>query len=142
MPAICASGLPGNREEPQRAGTTITDRMTGGDSINARETDLVKRLTAVVIFIVVFTAAFAQLHRVYSDKFFGITGRAEWIWAQHRMSSNEPVAFFAARELMPPARREYTHLKVIGDPEYAIYVNGTEIAGRRLAGRRKTHVDE
>src|SRR5687767_5138921 len=142
MPAIGARGFPGKREEPQRAGTTITDRMTAGDSINARDSDLVKRLSVVVIFILVFTAAFAQLHRVYADKFFGITGRAEWIWAQHRMSSNEPVAFFAARELTLPERREYTHLKVIGDPEYAIYVNGTEIAGRRLAGRRKTHVDE
>ena len=116
--------------------------MTAGDSTNARATDLVKRLTAVVIFILVFTAAFAHLHRLYADKFFGITGRAQWIWAQHRMSSNDPVAFFAARELVLPERRDYTHLKVIGDPEYAIYVNGRELAGRRLAGRRKTHVDE
>jgi hypothetical protein len=116
--------------------------MTAGDSTNARENDLVKRLTVVVIFIVVFTAAFAHLHRLYADKFFGITGRAEWIWAQHRMSSNEPVAFFAAREFVLPERRDYTHLKVIGDPEYAIHVNGREIAGRRLVGRRKTSVDE
>src|SRR5688572_15840532 len=58
------------------------------------------------------------------------------------MSSNEPVAFFAARELVLPERRLYTHLKVIGDPEYAVYVNGRELAGRRLAGRRMTHVDE
>src|SRR5688500_2458586 len=124
MPAIGARGFPGNREEPQRAGTTITDRMNDGDSINARERDLVKRLGVVVIFILVFTAAFAHLHRVYADKFFGITGRAEWIWAQHRMSSNEPVAFFATRELVLPERRDFTHLKVIGDPEYTIHVNG------------------
>lgn len=116
--------------------------MTAGHSINARERDLLKRLAVVVILILVFTAAFAHLHRVYADKFFGITGRAEWIWAQHRMSSNEPVAFFAAREFVLPERRLYAHLKVIGDPEYAIYVNGRELAGRRLAGRRKTHVDE
>ncbi len=116
--------------------------MNAGDSINARERDLVKRLGVVVIFILVFTAAFAHLHRVYADKFFGITGRAEWIWAQHRMSSNEPVAFFATRDVVLPERRDFTHLKVIGDPEYTIHVNGREVAGRRLAGRRKTHVDE
>ena len=116
--------------------------MKAGHSINARETDLIKRLAVVVIFILVFTSAFAHLHRVYADKFFGITGRADWIWAQHRMSSNEPVAFFAVRDLVLPERRQFTHLKVIGDPEYAVHVNGHEIAGRRLAGRRKTHVDE
>jgi hypothetical protein len=116
--------------------------MTAADSINARERDLLGRLAVVVIFILVFTAAFAHIHRVYADKFFGITGRAEWIWAQHRMSSNEPVAFFAARELVLPERRLYTHLKLIGDPEYTVYVNGREVAGRRLAGRRKQETDE
>ena len=116
--------------------------MTAADSINARERDLLRRLAVVVIFIVVFTAAFAHVHRVYADKFFGITGRAEWIWAQHRMSANEPVAFFASREFVLPERRLYTHLKLVGDPEYAVYVNGSDVAGRRLVGRRKEDTDE
>lgn len=116
--------------------------MTAADSINARDRDLLRRLTVVVIVILVFTAAFAHLERVYSEKFHGITGRAEWIWAQHRMSSNDPVAFFAVREFVLPASRYYTHLKVVGDPEYTIYLNGRELAGRLLIGRRKTDADE
>lgn len=116
--------------------------MTAADSINAKDRDLVRRLGVVVIFLLVFTAAFAHLYRVYADKFFGITGQAQWIWAQHRMSANEPVAFFAARDFELPAGRVYTHLKVVGDPEYTVYVNGRELAGRLLAGRRQTEVDQ
>jgi len=116
--------------------------MAAADSINARDRELLKRLGVVVIFLLVFTAAFAHLHRVYSDKFFGITGRAEWIWAQHRMSNSEPVAFFATRDFVLPPGWLYVHLKVIGDPEYTLYVNGREIAGRRLPAERKTAVDE
>ena len=101
-----------------------------------------RRLGILVVFLLVFTAAFAHLHRVYSDKFFGNTGEASWIWAQHRMSSNEPVAFFATRDFDLPEGRLYTHLKVIGDPEYTLYVNGAEVAGRRLPAQRKTEVDE
>lgn len=116
--------------------------MAAADSINANDRDLLKRLGIVVVFLLVFTAAFAQLHRVYSDKFFGNTGRASWIWAQHRMSSNDPVAFFATRDFDLPDGRLFTHLKVIGDPEYTLYVNGREVAGRRLPAERKTAVDE
>ena len=140
-PAIGASGLPGKREEAQRAGITITDRMTAADSINRQDRVLLKRLTVVVIFLLVFTAAFAHLHRVYSDKFFGITGPAEWIWARHRMSDGYPVAFFAVRDFVLPERRLYTHLKLIGDPEYTLYINGVELAGRLLGGHR-TEADE
>ena len=50
------------------------------------------------------------------------------------MSANEPVAFFAAREFTLPPNRVYTRLKVLGDPEYTLYVNGREIAGRLVGG--------
>lgn len=113
--------------------------MTAADSI---ERDLARRLAVVVVFILVFTAAFAHLYRVYSDKFFGITGRAQWIWAQHRMSANEPVAFFAVRDFDLPERRIFTHLKVVGDPEYTVWVNGQELAGRLLTVRRHTEPDD
>jgi hypothetical protein len=89
-----------------------------------------KRLTIVVAFIFVFTAAFSHLVGVYSRKFFDRTAPAQFIWAQHPMSVNEPVAFFAAREIVLPANRVYTRLKLLGDPEYTLYVNGREIAGR------------
>ena len=101
-----------------------------------------RRLGIVTIVILVLTAAFAHLERVYSEKFYGITGTAQWIWAQHRMSSNDPLAFFAVREFTLPENRYYTHLKIVGDPEYTVYLNGRELAGRRLAGRRQTEADE
>jgi hypothetical protein len=116
--------------------------MTGADSINRSERVLAKRLAVVVIFIFVFTAAFAHLHRVYSDKFFGITGQAQWIWAQHRMAANEPVAFFAVRDFDLPERRLFTHLKVVGDPEYTVYLNGRELAGRLLTRGRHAEADD
>jgi hypothetical protein len=87
-------------------------------------------MTIALAALFVFTAAFAYLHRTYSRKFFDVTGAAQWIWAEHPMSANVPVAFFAARDVELPANRVYTHLKVLGDPEYTLYVNGREVAGR------------
>jgi hypothetical protein len=74
--------------------------------------------------------------RVYSEKFFDRTATAQWIWAWHNMSANEPLAFFAAREITLPPNRVYTRLKLAGDPEYTLYVNGNEVAGRRVGEER------
>lgn len=90
-----------------------------------------RRLTVVLAFLFFFTAAFSILNRVYSQKFLATTGEARWIWAQHGMSSGEPVAFFAARDVDLPAKRYFTRLKIAADPEYEVWVNGHEIAGRR-----------
>jgi hypothetical protein len=95
-----------------------------------------KRLTIVLALIFAFTVAFTTLERTYSRKFFDITGDARWIWAQHRMSDNLPVAFFAARDFTLPEKRFYAKLKVLGDPEYTVFVNGREIGGRRVDGVR------
>lgn len=95
-----------------------------------------RRLTIVLAFVIVFTTAFAYLERVYSQKFFDITGEAQWIWAQHRMSSNEPVAFFATRDFELPERRFFTHLKLLGDPEYTVWINGRELAHRQVGEQR------
>lgn len=119
----------------------MTLRMNVGDSTSAKivsseDRDLMKRLTIVLALVFAFTAAFTHLERTYAQKFFDITGDAQWIWAQHRMSANEPVAFFAARDFTLPENRVYTRLKVLGDPEYAVFINGREIAGRRVGGRR------
>jgi len=92
-----------------------------------------KRLTLVLAFVFLFTAAFSTLNRTYSQKFLATTGTAQWIWAQHRMSSNEPVAFFAARDFDLPAKRYYTRLKIAADPEYELFLNGRQIAGRRTS---------
>ncbi|HEV7240788.1 MAG TPA: hypothetical protein VGQ36_16230 [Thermoanaerobaculia bacterium] len=110
--------------------------MTAGDSISAVDRDLVKRLGVVLAFVFVFTAAFSHLVGVYSQKFHDRTAPAKFIWAPHRMSANEPVAFFAAREITLPPNRVYARLKVLGDPEYTLYVNGREIAGRQVGEDR------
>jgi len=111
--------------------------MPAGNSISAADRDLIKRLTLVLAFVFVFTAAFSHLAGVYSQKFEDRTTSANWIWARHPMSSNEPVAFFAAREIDLPANRVYTRIKILGDPEYTLYVNGREVAGR-LVGEDKS----
>jgi hypothetical protein len=106
--------------------------MTWFDSISASDRDLMKRLTMVLAFIFLFVAGFSRLERLYSGKFFDATGGAEWIWAQHPMNRNLPVAFFATRELVLPEQRYFTHVKILGDPEYTLYVNGHQVGGRRL----------
>ncbi len=153
-PAIGASGLPGNRVDDHRAGITITLLMTPADS-NVGETPgaklerwlrisgmpgddirLVKKLAALTAFVFVFTAGFCHLERVYSRKFFDITGEARWIWAPRPMSAGEPIAFFASRVIDLPAHRIFTHLKILGDPEYTLWVNGRLVANRRVEGRQ------
>jgi hypothetical protein len=93
----------------------------------------VRKLTIALVALFAFLAAFAHLHRTYSRKFFDVTGRAQWIWARHPMNANVPVAFYATRDLDLPEHRIYTHIKVLGDPEYTLYVNGREV-GRRQVG--------
>ena len=111
--------------------------MSGGHLISASDRDLLKRITIVLGLVLFFTAAFSRLERIYSHKFHATTGRAQWIWAQHRMSANEPLAFFAARDFELPEKRYFTRLKIAGDPEYTLYVNGREVAGRRAGQERE-----
>jgi len=91
-----------------------------------------RRLTIVIVLGFLFVAAFTYLNRLYSQKFFDVTGRAQWIWMKHQLSRDVPVAFFAARDFDLPAYRYYTKIKVAGDPEYTLYFNGQEIGGRRF----------
>ncbi|HEX9986738.1 MAG TPA: hypothetical protein VGF69_26015 [Thermoanaerobaculia bacterium] len=107
---------------------------------SAVDRELMKRLTIVVLFIFFFTAAFTRLDRVYSQKFFDVTGQAYWIWAPHRISRNEPVVFFATRDFDLPEQRLYTSIKILGDPEYTLWFNGYEIAGRRVGDERELDV--
>jgi hypothetical protein len=125
-PAIIASGLPGNREEAQRAGITIAARMSAADS------NEIRRWTIVIVLAFLFFAAFTQLNAVYGHKFYDITGHAKWIWPRVEMSSEIPVAFFATRDFDVPPTHYYAHIKIACDPEYTLYLNGREIASRRL----------
>src|SRR5881409_974356 len=149
---MSASGLPGKRVEPQRAGITITAAMDGVDSNNQRAAGggrragesslgappaarrplpadrvLVRRLTIALLVLFAFVAAYSQLYLLYVHKFFDITGRAEWIWPQHQLSREIPVAFFATRNFDLPPNRLFTRIKVFGDPEYTLYFNGAQI---------------
>lgn len=96
-----------------------------------------KRLTIVLAFVFVFTAAFHHLVGVYTQKFRDRTASARWIFAPHNMSANEPIAFFAAREIELPPNRVYTRLKLMGDPEYTLWVNGREVAARLVGEARE-----
>ena len=96
------------------------------------ERQLVRRLTIVLLALFAGVAAYSRLDLLYSHKFFDITGRAEWIWAQHQLSRETPVAFFATRNFDLPPNRQFTRIKIFGDPEYTLYFNGREIGGRRV----------
>src|SRR5258706_13235279 len=48
-----------------------------------------------------------------------------------RMADGDPAAFYATREFDLPPGRQFTQIKVLGDPEYTLYFNGVEIGGRR-----------
>src|SRR5215470_12467180 len=125
-----ASGLPGKRVEAQRAGITIAAFMR----------DRVRRLALIALAAVVVTFSLSRLYLLYAHKFYDTTGRAEWIWAPHRLSSDVPVAFFATREFNLPPNRYFTRIKIAGDPEYTLWFNGTEIGGRKLGDARALDV--
>ena len=96
-------------------------------------------MTAVIVFAVLFTAAFSYLWRLYATKFYAITGAASWIWLPHRINLEMPVVFFAARDFDLPPHRAWTRIKILGDPEYTLYFNGKLVGGRRVGDDR--HLD-
>ncbi len=109
--------------------------MAGG---NEKETangqrSTVSLLVTIALATVLATIAIDRLWLLYSHKFYDVTGRAQWIWAQHQLSRDIPVAFFATCEFDLPPNRAFTHIKIAGDPEYMLWFNGTEIGGRRTA---------
>jgi hypothetical protein len=110
--------------------------MNAADSINPKDLDLMKRLALAAGVLFLFTAAFAKLERTYSQKFFDVTGRAQWIWAPHRMSDDFSLAFFATRDFDLPEKRYYTLLKILGEPEYTIWINGQVIGTRNVGEQR------
>ncbi|HEU4522631.1 MAG TPA: hypothetical protein VFT12_11550 [Thermoanaerobaculia bacterium] len=117
--------------------------MTAADSnarISPADRDLMRRLTGIIVFLILFTAAFSYLWRLYATKFYDITGDAAWIWVPHRLSRNVPVVFFAAHDFDLPEHRAWTRIKILGDPEYQLYFNGTLIGGRRVGDDRQLDV--
>lgn len=108
--------------------------------LSSGDLDLLRRLTIVTILGFLFAAGFVHLRDVYSHKFFDVTGRAVWIWPRIDITRGNPVVFFATRDFDLPANRYYTHVKVAADPEYTLYFNGREIAGRRFGDDRTLDV--
>src|SRR4051794_9528231 len=104
-PAIIASGLPGKRDEAQRAGITMTAFMSVDSSSTAgprlpstADRLLIRRLCIIAAVVFIVVAGFSKLELLYSHKFFDNTGRAQWIWQQSRLAQGDPAAFFATRE--------------------------------------------
>lgn len=78
--------------------------------------------------------SFITLHRFFSRKFFSGTGEARWIWVADRsMSSGEPLAFFAVRDVELPQSREFVRIKIAADPQYTLYFNGNEVGGGMMS---------
>ncbi|HXG58190.1 MAG TPA: hypothetical protein VNL91_04135, partial [Thermoanaerobaculia bacterium] len=101
---------------------------------------LMRHLTAMLVIVTTLFAGAVELHRFYSQKFHDTTAPAKWIWCRTRMSRGSALAFFATREFDLPPNRNYTKIKIAADPQYTLYFNGREIAGRETAGERTVDV--
>jgi hypothetical protein len=99
--------------------------------------ELMRRTTPVLVVLFVFVAAFGYLERMYSQKFFDQTGRAEWIWGRREITRGTPLAFYATRNFDLPASRYYVRIKIAGDPEYTLYFNGAMVGARHMSDRNR-----
>jgi hypothetical protein len=97
-----------------------------------RDRRAVRRLTIAISAGFLLFAAVTSLDLMFSKKFDNATGRGEWLWAEHDMAEGTPVVFFAAYDFVLPADRSYVRIKILGDPEYMLYLNSVQIGGRRL----------
>src|SRR5437764_11656429 len=119
---------------------TVRSWQLADETTVNRQLPTVNRLATIALAALLITFSIDRLYLLYAHKFYDITGRAEWIWAQHQLSRDNPVAFFATREFDLPPNRYFTHVKIAGDPEYTLWFNGTEIGGRKLGDARALDV--
>src|SRR5437868_1351417 len=96
---------------------TVRSWQLADETTVNRQLPTVNRLATIALAALLITFSIDRLYLLYAHKFYDITGRAEWIWAQHQLSRDIPVAFFATREFDLPSNRAFTHVKVAGDPE-------------------------
>ena len=68
-------------------------------------------------------------HHFFVNRFSDSTGEAQWIWQEHRISSREPVSFYATSTFQLPESREYVRIKIAAAPAYTLFFNGREIGG-------------
>lgn len=108
--------------------------------ISQRDRRLVRRWLLTLAIAFAGVAFFVHTGRFYARKFYASTGRAEWIWAEHRLSSRTPVVFFAAKTFDLPPRRNFVRINVACDPEYTLFFNGREVGGGRFEERKSIDV--
>jgi hypothetical protein len=86
-----------------------------------------QHLTLLALAVGVAAAAFA-LHGFWERELSHLTGAARWIWVTDELDEVHPQAalFVASAHLDAPPRGAL--LKVCGDREYVVYVNGTAAA--------------
>lgn len=89
---------------------------------------ILRGLAAFALFGCV-TGLALHTHRFFENRFENQTGKAQWIWQEHRLSSRDPVAFYATRAFTLPEQREFVRIKVAASPAYTLYFNGREIGG-------------
>jgi hypothetical protein len=118
----------GQRRAGSVPDTAFAPRILPGDL------RLIRRFSLGLGFHFLFVFAFSRLELLYGEKFFDVsnTGNGEWIWMPLRMADGTPAAFYATRDFDLPSSRQFTRIKILGDPEYTLYFNGREIGGRRV----------
>lgn len=86
--------------------------------------------TAALALFLLLSAAWA-LAGFYGRLLFRDTGEAAWLWSHHRLAADAPEAFFLTRTFDLPPGMPYLHIRIAGDPEYTLWVNGREVGGAR-----------
>ena len=109
-------------------------------TVSSSDRRLMKRLAVAAGAIFLLTFAISRLDLLYSHKFSDTTGRAQWIWYNHRIASGDALAFFATRDFDLPPNRYFTRIKIAADPEYTLYFNGKQIGGDRAGDRPRLDI--
>ncbi len=86
-----------------------------------------QRLAVLVVAVCVGLAAYL-VHGFWKRDLSHLTGRAEWIWVTDVLNPIHPQAGLFVASLHLDAPPPAALLKVCGDREYVVYVNGTPAA--------------
>jgi hypothetical protein len=120
----------------------MTIHVLPPDPIEVRR--LLRRWAAGAAILLAGAALLASVARFYEAKFSRSTGRALWLWSDHRVADgvpDQPEAFFLARDFDLPAAAPFVHIRVAADPEYTLWYNGMEIGGRTANGEEIDRFD-
>ncbi|MFA6955833.1 MAG: hypothetical protein WC538_08175 [Thermoanaerobaculia bacterium] len=101
---------------------------------HSREIRIWFRAAGAVLVAAALASFFSGFYRA---QFYRSTGTAHWIWPASKLSSGEPVAFFAVKEFDVPLNPPFVRIKIACDPEYTLYFNG-QVIGRALEGSAAT----